>query len=103
MSKEKKKIEYSLHHILPSSRWGQSNDINCEMIRKTVHRSIHTLFSNEIFPEQIIKLTNLSSKALKPEIVKELLEVLQYRDVHSPEERYKEECLWLPKHQNKIY
>ena len=91
-------VEYNLHHILPSSRWWQTNDINCEMIKKTTHAAIHTLFSNEIFPEQLIRLANLSGKALKPEIVQELMEILQMRDIHNPEEWYKEDCLWIPKH-----
>jgi len=87
MKREKK---YNLHHRLPSSRGGDTNDLNCEMIRVSTHDSIHTLFANEIFPEQIERLTNLTSKVLKPEIVQQLLEVLNYRDIHNPEERYKE-------------
>jgi len=99
--KEKKATEYNLHHILPSSRGWLSNDTNCEMIKKTTHNAIHTLFSNEIFPEQIIRLANLNAKAIKPEIVSQLMEILQERDIHNPEERYKEECLRFPKY--KIY
>ena len=68
------------------------------MIRKTTHSAIHTLFANEIFPEQIIRLANLSSKALRPEIVSELMEILQARDIHNPEEWYKDDCLRFPKH-----
>ena len=71
------------------------------MIKKTTHSALHTLFANDIFPEQIIRLANLSAKALQPEIVAELIKVLQQRDIHNPEERYKEECLWIPK--RKIY
>lgn len=98
MSKEKKETKYNLHHICPSSRGWVTNDINCEMIKQTTHSAIHTLFSNEIFPEQIVRLANLSSKALKPEIVSELMEILQMRDIHNPEEWYKEGCIWMPKH-----
>lgn len=96
--KDKRNPEYNLHHILPSSRGWQTNDVNCEMIKKNVHSAIHTIFSNEIFPEQVIKLANLSSKAVRPEIIAELIEVLQARNIHDPEERYKEECMRLPKH-----
>ena len=67
------------------------------MIKSTTHQSIHTLFGNDIFPEQIIRLTNINSKALRPEIVSELLEVLNERNIHDPELRYKEDCLWIPK------
>lgn len=98
MSKGKREIKYNSHHICPSSRGWITNDVNCEMIKATTHAAIHTLFSNEIFPEQIIRLANLNWKALKPEIVQELIETLQARDIHNPEERYKEECLRVPKH-----
>ena len=63
----------------------------------TTHDAIHTLFTNEIFPEQIERLTNMTSKVLKPEIVQELLEVLNYRDIHNPEEWYKEWAILLPR------
>ena len=92
-----REVKYNLHHICPSSRGGMTNDINCEMIKQTTHSAIHTLFSNEIFPEMIMRLTNLNWKALKPEVVKEIAEVLQERDIHNPEEWYKEDCLWIPK------
>jgi hypothetical protein len=60
------------------------------MLRVSTHDAIHTLFANEIFPEQIERLTNLTSRVLKPEIVKEILDILSYRDIHNPEERYKD-------------
>ena len=60
------------------------------MIRIPTHDAIHTLFANEIFPEQIKRLTDLTSRVLKPEIVQQLLEILSYRDIHNPEEWYKE-------------
>jgi len=94
----KREKSYNLHHRLPKSRGGETNDLNCEIIRVTTHDAIHTLFANDIFPEQIERLTNLTSRVLKPEIVQQILEVLNYRDIHNPEERYKEWCLLLPKH-----
>ena len=94
MKREKK---YNLHHWIPKSRWWDTNDTNCEMIRVTTHDAIHTLFSNDIFPEQILRLTNLTSRSLKPEVVKEIFDILKYRDIHNPDERYKDECILLPK------
>ena len=67
------------------------------MIRVPTHDAIHTLFSNEIFPEQIERLTNLTSRVLRPEVVKEIYEILSYRDIHNPEECYKDGCLLLPR------
>lgn len=88
MSRREK--SYNLHHRCPKSRGGDTNELNCEMIRVTTHDAIHTLFANDIFPEQIAKLVNMSSRVLKPEIVQELIEVLGYRDIHNPEDWYKE-------------
>ena len=98
MKKTKTEAKYNLHHICPSSRGWITNDINCEMIKETTHSAIHTLFSNMIFPEQIERLINLNSKALQPEIIQQIEEVLQYRDIHNPEEWYKEWCIRIPKH-----
>jgi hypothetical protein len=43
-----------------------------------------------IFPEQIENLTSRSAKVLLPEIQRELQEWLSIRDIHNPEEWYKE-------------
>ena len=50
-----------------------------------------------IFPEQIIRLTDLNAKALKPEIISELMEILQYRDIHDPDQWYKDGAIRIPK------
>jgi hypothetical protein len=34
---------------------------------------------------------------LKPEIIQELMELLSYRDIHNPEDWYKEWAILLPK------
>ena len=88
-----KEKSYSLHHILPSSVGGATNDINCEMIRDTTHRALHTLFQNRMFAEQLIRLTDLNSKALRPEVVQQLLEVLDQRDIKDPYAWYKRDCI----------
>lgn len=94
MKREKK---YNLHHRLPKSRWWDTNDLNCEMVKVPFHDAIHTLFSNDIFPEQILKLTNMTSRVLQPEIVKEIFDILRYRDIHDPSEWYKEWAILLPR------
>lgn len=98
----RKEYEYNNHHWCPDSRGGRTNDLNCEMIRKTYHQAIHTVFSNDIFPEQIERLINMTSKTLKPEIVAELLEHLKSLwDINNPVDWYKEWCLWIKN--KKIY
>lgn len=94
-------IEYSVHHLLPKSRWWDKNDLNEETIRVTTHRAIHTLFANMIFPEQLERLTDMTCKVLLPEVQAELYQRLSCRDIHNPNERYKEWALLLPKHLKK--
>ena len=79
-NKEKKPIEFNIHHILPTSQGGITNETNCEMIRRTTHSALHTLFQNQLIAEQLITTVNLSSKALKPEVVERLLETLTAHD-----------------------
>ena len=93
----RKEREYNLHHWCPRSRNGDTNDLNVESIRRTTHDAIHTIFANDIFPEQIERLTNLTSRVLLPEIQQELLQRLSARDIHDPTQRYKEWALLLPK------
>lgn len=93
----RKEREYNEHHWCPRSRYGATNDLNVETIRKNVHNSIHNIFANDIFPEQIEKLTDMTSRVLLPEIQQELLERLSARDIHDPRQWYKEWALFLPK------
>lgn len=93
----RKEREYNDHHRCPRSKFWATNDLNVETIRKTVHDAIHTVFANDIFPEQIERLTNMTSRVLLPEIQKELLDWINSRDPHDPSQRYKEWALRLPK------
>ena len=88
---------YNDHHWCPRSRFGATNELNVETIKMNVHDAIHLVFSNQIFPEQIERLTNMTSRVLLPEIQQELLERLNARDIHDPTQRYKEWALYLPK------
>jgi len=93
----RKEREYNDHHRCPRSRYWATNDLNVETIRKNIHNSIHNIFANDIFPEQIEKLTDMTSRVLLPEIQQELLQRLSARDIHDPTQRYKEWALLLPK------
>lgn len=93
----RKEREYNDHHWCPRSKFWATNELNVETIRKTTHDAIHTVFANDIFPEQIERLTNMTSRVLLPEIQQELLERLSARDIHDPTQWYKEWALWLPK------
>lgn len=88
MSKERKEFRYSTHHILPRSRWGDSDKKNLIELKENLHRSIHTLFANQMIAEQLITTVWLSEKALRKDVREWLLETLTSRDINNPYERY---------------
>ena len=92
----KKEKEYNDHHRCPRSKFWATNELNVEKIRVSLHGAIHAVFGNDIFPEQIERLTNMTSRVLLPEVQKELLERLSMRDIHDPTQWYKEWALRLP-------
>lgn len=90
--------QYSLHHILPKSRGGNGDEDNLEYIKNTKHRAIHTLFQNQMIAEQLITTIDISSKALREDVRRWLIDTLTARDISDPYERYKEDCILIPKH-----
>lgn len=86
----KKENKYSLHHILPRSRGWDNDENNLELLKENYHRSIHTLFANQLIAEQLITTVNISSKALREDVKQWLLETLNKRDIYDPYERYDE-------------
>jgi len=53
--KKTKKTHKSRHHIIPSSRGGNSSKDNIRVLNVKEHQNYHTLFSN-LTPDEIIKL-----------------------------------------------
>lgn len=93
MSKEKKEILMSKHHLLPQSQWWANIPKNIELIREVQHRAIHTLFENKMIAEQLITTVNISSKALRKDVQEWLLDVLTSKDINDPYERYDERVI----------
>ena len=93
MSKEKKEIPMSRHHILPQSQWGANVARNIEVIRDVQHRAIHTLFENKLIAEQLLTTVNISSKALRPDVKQWLIDVLTSKDIYDPREWYDERVI----------
>ena len=91
----KRENSYSLHHVIPRSRAGATNEENLLELRNTTHRAIHTLFANQLLAEQLITTVNLSEKALRPEIRAWLLETLTAHDPEDLDFRYKDKTHFL--------
>lgn len=80
--------QYSIHHILPRSQHGTSENCNTELLRNTQHRALHTLFDNKMIAEQLIRTVELSEKALREDVRNWLLETLTSKNIYDPYERY---------------
>ncbi len=93
MSKERKEIPMSKHHLLPQSQWWANIAKNIELIREVQHRAIHTLFENKLIAEQLLTTVDISSKALRPDIKQWLIDTLTSKDIHDPYERYDEKVI----------
>lgn len=85
--------QYSIHHLLPKSRGGNSEEDNLEYIKNSKHRALHTLFDNKIIAEQLLTTINISAKALREDVKEWLIDTLTTRDIHDPRERYDEKVI----------
>jgi hypothetical protein len=85
--------QYSIHHLLPKSRGGNSEEDNLEYIKNSKHRAIHTLFDNKIIAEQLLTTIDISAKALREDVKEWLIDTLTTRDIHDPRERYDEKVI----------
>lgn len=85
--------QYSIHHLLPKSRGGNSEEDNLEYIKNSKHRAIHTLFDNKIIAEQLLTTIDISAKALREDVKDWLIDTLTTRDIHDPRERYDEKVI----------
>ena len=90
---KKKELTYSTHHILPVSRSGATTPRNLEVLRVSTHQSLHTLHDNRLIAEQLLRTLDFSEKAMRPEVVKWLREVLTELDPSDPHEWYIDEVI----------
>lgn len=93
MSKERKEIPMSRHHLLPTSQGWANIAKNITLIRDVQHRAIHTLFENKMIAEQLLTTVDISAKALRPEVRQWLIDVLTSKDIHDPYEWYSEKVI----------
>lgn len=89
----KSEDQYSRHHILPKSRFWSSEPSNIEIMKNSIHRSLHTLFQNQMIAEQLITTVELSGKALREDVKQWLLDTLTSKNIHDPYTWYKDECV----------
>ena len=89
MSKNKEH-KYTVHHLLPRSQWGNNESQNLVSLREGYHDAIHRLFNNQLIAQQLLTTLDISAKALRPDVVEWLVEVLNTRDIDNIYDRYDE-------------
>jgi len=67
---------YTWHHLLCKSRWWTNEPENLSEIKDTVHRSIHILFCNDTFPEQIRRLIEINQSTLQGDFIQDINRIL---------------------------
>ena len=75
------KIDYTKHHIIPTSRGGTNHYNNLINLRESQHRGLHSLFANMTPREQLERLIEIQSKALSFEVHSDLIHILEVKDL----------------------
>lgn len=80
------KREFNLHHCVPFSRKGLTNDINCVKLDIRTHDNRHRVFVNATSVEQLCQVLLMNKQVWSDSFKEDILEVLEnhinayYRD-----------------------
>lgn len=80
------KREFNLHHCVPSSRKGLTNDVNCIKLDIRTHDNRHRVFVNATSVEQLCQVLLMNKQVWSDSFKEDILEVLEnhinayYRD-----------------------
>ena len=78
------------HHIVARHEGWTNDEDNLLRIKERPHQAIHILYETKLIAEQLIHTVELSEKAMRPEVVKKLLEVFNEHDPRDLNYRYKD-------------
>lgn len=80
------KREFNLHHCLPASRKGLTNDVNCVKLDIRTHDNRHRVFVNATCVEQLCQVLLMNKQVWSDSFKQDILDVLEthinnyYRD-----------------------
>lgn len=72
----KNKTKYSVHHLIPTSRWWQNVDDNKQLLKDTAHVNLHRYFNNSTPAEELFNILATNKKVRNDKFVDEILKVL---------------------------
>lgn len=84
MSKNKQR--YSIHHLIPTSRWWQNVDDNKQILKDTSHVNLHRYFNNATPVEELYNILVVNYKVWNTKFTDDIIKVL---DTHF-DDYYKE-------------
>ncbi len=80
------KKEMNLHHLLCSSRWGLTNEVNCKLLNRLEHDNWHRVFVNATCVEQLCQVLIMNKQVWSEWFKEDIIDVLEthinsyYRD-----------------------
>ena len=78
------------HHIVARHEWGTNHDDNLLRIPEKPHQALHILHQTRLIAEQLLHTIELSEKAMKPEVVRWLVDTITQEDPRDLSFRYKD-------------
>lgn len=80
-NRNKKDEEINRHHILPKSRGGTNAEDNIKKLFTSYHDSLHRVFGNLTFQEQVNRIIELSKTAITEDVKRDLQKILMEDDI----------------------
>ena len=78
------------HHIVPRHEGWTSEDDNLLRLKEKPHQALHILHETRLVAEQLLHTIELNEKAMRPEVVKWLVETITQEDPRDLNFRYKD-------------
>lgn len=78
------------HHIVPRHEWGTNDDDNLIRLKEWPHQALHILHETRLVAEQLLHTLDLNAKAMRPEVVKWLVDTLTQKDPRDLDFWYKD-------------
>lgn len=70
------KKEMNLHHLVPKSRKGLTNEVNCVLLNRLEHDNRHRVFVNATSVEQLCQVLLMNKQVRSDKFKDDILEVL---------------------------
>ncbi len=84
---------YTTHHLLPQDFWWNWRPNNLVLLRDSVHKWLHSVFSSDTPIQRIRRLIETDKTVMKPEVYKAISETLRRFEGIIEYQSYEEDCI----------